>query len=407
MTTAIQVTWICVVVCRNVQELNLQFCPVSEVFVFPDCLFASKLLTSLNLFLGLDDSCQMTATLPNHISLPVLRTLHLKTLNFSSSVNFLDKLFLGRPALETLILVGSQFKSLNISSLQLKNLEIEMCSATEGFLLVVSAPNLIKFLLCDFMFTDCSLGNLFALEIAKLQMDVTYRSNQSCLIPQIVDGDGYHMIKCLNGLYNINSLTVSAPFLQLMFEVVELPTLYRTLAKRRIDTGEYCDNFHNLEDVKIYYCICDMAISELPTELENWPTPFSKLRYLHVETWLSRGSFRAIAFLLLNSPNIEGLDLDVDPTEVSSSNLAEDGGVECSLKFKLYHLKLVEFHYVTGSAAELQYLNILSEKAVTLKKVSIFTSKVRTRPKRRELDIPKEVLSLPRASSDVTIHLCK
>ncbi|PIA57987.1 hypothetical protein AQUCO_00500131v1 [Aquilegia coerulea] len=77
------------------------------------------------------------------------------------------------------------------------------------------------------------------------------------------------MIKCLKELSNVKKLVLSAPFIQ--------------------------------------------VISELPSELKYWPTPFSNLRYLHVKTWLTSGCFRSIMFLLENSLHVETLVVGVYP----------------------------------------------------------------------------------------------
>ncbi|KAL5721901.1 hypothetical protein ACHQM5_005486 [Ranunculus cassubicifolius] len=55
------------------------------------------------------------------------------------------------------------------------------------------------------------------------------------------------------------------------------------------------------------------AVSLYPLELENWHTSFTNLSVLHLGTWLTKGCFEAVMFLLKSSPNLESLDIDMDP----------------------------------------------------------------------------------------------
>ncbi|PIA57997.1 hypothetical protein AQUCO_00500136v1 [Aquilegia coerulea] len=266
-------------------------------------------------------------------------------------------LLLGSPALDTLIITGCTFTkshTINISAPQLKQLEIRCCCDND---FIISAPTLVKFYWKDLMWTDCFFENQFTLEIANLDMDGAVHEG----IPDLEDRGPNRMIKCLKGLYNVKNLSLTAPVLE--------------------------------------------AISQLPSELENWATPFSNLRYLCMETWLTIGCFRSVMFLLEKSLNVETFVLHVSRDLVHVPNTDEPGQVETSLKLKLNKLKFVEFRGVVGCLDELEYLKVLLNNATTLKKMAIIrtTWKWSALYKKRLTSFNIEVLALPRASSDITI----
>ncbi|KAF5200555.1 F-box protein [Thalictrum thalictroides] len=346
-------SWIRVAIWRNVQELHLNFYPINRVFEFPHCLFTSKSLTSLRLSSGIDDPFSTDVKLPVLVNLPALKILHCTSIDFSMNGDFFEKLLLGSPSLETLILRDCSFtKSLKIFSPQLKKLKIRYCCDQD---FVIRAPNLVIFIFVDFTRTSISLKSDTAPEIVSLDVEAAYQQG----MPVWEDGGSNRMIKCLKELYNVKNLALSAPFIE--------------------------------------------VISELPFELKNWPTPFNNLRCLHLQTWLTSGCFRSTMFLLENSPNVETLAFDVYPEKEYLENTAY-GRLDLSRKLKLYHLKFVEFHSIRG--CELEYLEVLLKSAVTLMKMTLSISEewaATNEPKLKAYT--EEVLALPRASSDVTIEI--
>ncbi|PIA57990.1 hypothetical protein AQUCO_00500133v1 [Aquilegia coerulea] len=110
-------------------------------------------------------------------------------------------------------------------------------------------------------------------------------------------------------------------------------------------------------------------------------------------------------FLLEKSLNVETLVLRISPDLGHILDLVKQGQVETSLKLKLNNLRFVEFRGVVGCLDELEYLKVLLNNAVTLKKMAIImtTRKWSVLYKKRLSSFNEEVLALPRASSDVTI----
>ncbi|PIA57989.1 hypothetical protein AQUCO_00500133v1, partial [Aquilegia coerulea] len=236
----------------------------------------------------------------------------------------------------------------------LKHLEIRGRCYTD---FIISAPRLIKFYWNKMMHSKYSIENQSTLEIVNLDVDIPIANG----LPAFEEGNGNRMIKCLKGLHNVKHLGLSAPLLE--------------------------------------------AITQRPPELENCATPFSNLRYLCLETWLTKGCFQSIMFLLEKSLNVETLVLRISPDLGHILDLVKQGQVETSLKLKLNNLRFVEFRGVVGCLDELEYLKVLLNNAVTLKKMAIImtTRKWSVLYKKRLSSFNEEVLALPRASSDVTI----
>ncbi|KAA8546263.1 hypothetical protein F0562_002998 [Nyssa sinensis] len=112
-------------VCHNVQELKIRaFCSRRPVEIAPEFLTCQSLRV-----LKLTCASSMSLVLPKTLGLPNLRTLHLKHFMFSEK-NFNGEIFSSCLSLETLVLCKCMIKPrdklmiLNISALQLKNLEI-------------------------------------------------------------------------------------------------------------------------------------------------------------------------------------------------------------------------------------------------------------------------------------------
>ncbi|KAL5721904.1 hypothetical protein ACHQM5_005489 [Ranunculus cassubicifolius] len=366
-------SWIRTAVCRNVQNIDVEFNPDEEDLVvkLPHVLFTSKFLTSLKFELPPGDRCcYRLIDLPDHINLPALTTLHLGHIDLYSSNNFFNRLCLGCPALENLILVDCgchASKPLNIYAAHLKYLKIEYCfkdesiNISENSMIVVSAPNLVCFSWTLTTDDYCSVvfENPSALETAQVYL---------------VDEDVYEntehssrMIRFLKGLYNVKYLILPDYLLQ--------------------------------------------AASLYPSELEQWTSPFTKLRVLHLATWHTKGCFEAFVFLLKNSPTLESLDLDMDPHYKSSDNKVDLEQVGSSFKFKMYQLKYITVKEVIGCDLELPYLKFLLEYAVELKSMTIFIAKKNMwRYSHITGDLKtftKEVLAVPRASSNAEVFFDK
>ncbi|KAF5189591.1 Fbd-associated f-box protein [Thalictrum thalictroides] len=361
-------SWIRAAVHHRVQCLTFQFFPMEGSCDFPQTLFTSNYLTSLNLCLTNEELFPGTLELheiPLGINLPSLKSLDLRFVTFMDG-NFLVRLLQGCPALEKLVLVKCRSVSygvLTISSIRLRYLKLELCyndsvSKDEDLEIVVSAPNVVTFLWTDTLWTGCVVENLNAVEVAKIELHTGFFDQDGWSDVKRDTGyastrDVYRMFKCLRSLYNVRSLTLSAFFLQ--------------------------------------------VISGHPSELKKWATHFTNLKDLHLGTWLTRGCFCSIFFLLNHTPNIERLALQIYQIQGDAVNINED--VLSSLKIRLDHLQNIQFHGVTSSQVEFELVKVLLKSAIALKKIIFYLPKTWKESEEKLKLFAKRVKEITRGAS--------
>lgn len=170
--------------------------------------------------------------LPNSLSFPSLKTLHIESL-FFLYCEFMDKLFSGCPVLETFIIVNCgprTTKDVTISANQLKHLEIDGLHAYHEYnyfedkcTISISAPNLLSFSSRVDTY-ECSMEHCSSLEKATLWME---GSKPDHLLEKDLDcltfrnkHLGYwtrRVLEIFGGHYSAKSLKLSAWVLEVCF----------------------------------------------------------------------------------------------------------------------------------------------------------------------------------------------
>ncbi|KAK9152179.1 hypothetical protein Syun_010488 [Stephania yunnanensis] len=142
---------------------------------------------------------------------------------------------------------------------------------------------------------------------------------------------------------------------------------------------------------------------------------FHNLKYLELESWVSRHCVLAIMHLLNVSHQVEivflqimlisrSLTLDKDKGLLTSANMEECSKLVLSNGCMFLHLKVFEIDHVIGRVNESVLLQMVLNYAVVLKKMLI-TFKHYAQPNEEEGQkiMRKMLLKVPRASSNVAI----
>nr|DAD20795.1 TPA_asm: hypothetical protein HUJ06_022258 [Nelumbo nucifera] len=351
------VTWTHILVRCNIQELDFDI-SADESVQLPDCLFTCKSLRVLKLSLG---SRHPVLVIPNstvvlrfkviHIRsllhpmslLPRLKVLHLRSLSLMDG-DLIDDLSSKCPALESLIITNCKVKrlgNLNITSLLLKNLVIEICHEKlyidedefEDFdrpdkcKIKISAPNLLSFKCSDYITREYYLGNLSEIINADIDFYLDHNSyiDIGSLSLRRKKKHANCLIKWLKGLYNAKYLIFSFWSLKIISEVFDL-----------------------LE--------------------EALPAPFPNLNYLKLKARPCCG----MIYLLNGSPSIETLVLEIIEEKLDLSvNYWES---QFQFLGTLNHLKYVVIWNFSGHVHEVVLLKFLLTNAVVLEELVIHPS---------------------------------
>ncbi|KAF9588824.1 hypothetical protein IFM89_016184 [Coptis chinensis] len=359
-------SWIRALIRRNVQELELD---IKTPFYstksnhLPFCLFTSESLVVLKAKLG---HLRYTLALPNKIYLPALKTLCLQEVCFKDD-NLTSNFLSSCPVLESLIIVDSELAELNnlvISGSELKHLVIETYSYDGErrepvyCKIKIYAPKLLSFRCKDYMGKDYSFESLPGLVNVDIDMEVEslYRYHR---VEFPAEEYVKRMIRYLRELCHVKSLTLAAWFLQI--------------------------------------------VSTPPAALESLSMQFLNLRYIKLDTWLSRDCIHAIICLLNMSPNVETLAVEVNKEMpmLNSDKIEEYQDTGLALQ-TMHHLKVIEIQGVLESINGLKLLEILLKNAVVLRKIRVLTPKENLPGRERRLmKHSDKILELPRASSSI------
>ncbi|KAF9588900.1 hypothetical protein IFM89_016863 [Coptis chinensis] len=437
-------------VCYSVQELDLQFYPKFSCLL-PKSLFTSTSLTTLRLRLKMaihreygndwsdenhmdendeDRRFGMTVTsfdIPETFSLPSLKTLHLQSVYFPET-QFMQQILSSCPVLETLIIINcvlDENDALTISATQLEHLEIDMLwfynpgnhRGGTKCNIKVYAPNLNTFRCKADISSAFSVEDLFSLVEADIEMKLPLKSTEEKFLDLSSDRKkelGKKMLKLLGGLYNAKSISLSAPLLEFM---TAGPTMRDGYLGSRLgpETGNttatppiwlpqsqtrswLMRNVARQDRLKSDFVI-SKAIGLLPT-------PFSSLRKLKLETWLTRDSIRGIKYLLQNSCNLETLLLIITRINLGSTTILDYWGANSlSNKCNLNHLRSIEIQVenpvILGRLIEIDIFKYLLKNAIALEKL-IINSKAAD-SQRQLMKFGERILALPRSSSSVEI----
>ncbi|KAL5736011.1 hypothetical protein ACOSP7_030481 [Xanthoceras sorbifolium] len=339
--------WLSVVARRNVRQLDLKL--VSDTLIqLPQCLVTCQSLVSLKLNFE-DKHC--VVKLPMYPGFSSLKSLDLKMIEFSDS-NLLGNFISSCPVIENVnveFCIFGDSKSLEISSTSLKNLIVDSadmrdqnCDGLANCEVKIACPSLVafKFLTSStwkFCFQDLNSLNDASVDIY--------------FYPEHGTAEEYHcaMSKILEGLHNVQLLTLSSGFLGF---------LNLAVAKQE----GFSTSFYNLKSLSV--CV-----------LLHW--------YNQVEPLIN---------LLNLSPNLEALTILIDWVEWSECWEIPDE-VTCSTN----HLKSVHLLDFGGSENELELVRFLLKKGQVLEKLSI--TWLRGTEYRRK--IIREIKRFPTSSSNV------
>ncbi|XP_026460147.1 F-box/LRR-repeat protein At3g58930-like isoform X2 [Papaver somniferum] len=276
-------TWIIAAVRHAVQDLSVQIrSRASMILRLPHCLLNSQSLTKLVLK---HQPNYTKISLPNSMSLPRLKLLSL-SMFYVEEVKLLNELISSCPVLESLILANISVGmgddvNLNIESRDLKHFYLHSKGRginhprhTMAKVIKLSTPNLTSLICHDYMIQEYFLENLSSLVTAKIKMtkendrDLSYGDELSYLERSEEEKEDLYpkrMMKMLRALHNMEKLTLSASFVQ--------------------------------------------VLSKAPGLTQCQPPQFHSLQWLKLTTCLTRGCLAAITYLLKISPKLESLIL--------------------------------------------------------------------------------------------------
>ncbi|KAL5702653.1 hypothetical protein ACHQM5_027844 [Ranunculus cassubicifolius] len=312
---------------------------------------------------------------PHSVDLPVLKDLYLTRLVLD--VKLLDDFLSKCPVLEVLSLKCCEFvaiEGLNISSSRLKKLIIVSYGTNYGcskhYDIKISAPRL-TFLKCrDYIRKTFSLDNLSALVSA----DIDMKKNESFGPLGTKEEYANRVVKFLDGLYHLESLSLSAPSLK--------------------------------------------TFSSALVELQRLPTKLSNLRNLKI-TASPNDACSHVVQLLKISPNIMTLHLNISWTSFESYqgrlywdeplfyptimevNWEADPEFQCMLD----DLRYVEVRNFLGCENEIKLLKVLLINATSLEKIKINLAQVWPHIKLKMIWAVSNMLQrVPRASPEVHLE---
>ncbi|XP_026397815.1 putative FBD-associated F-box protein At5g53635 [Papaver somniferum] len=370
--------WVAAAVSHNVQELHIEAKP-DEDFEIPLCLYTCKSLTKLDLELfgfqeGDMDVCISKIILPHCMSLPRLKSLHLRL----SYVLFTDekltrKFFSSFPNLESLVIAywgpdegGFLDMNLKISLPQLKHFEFNNPEEECNCEVTLHAPSLSSFIFNSHLSTSFTLENLSSLVTADVEINVNWKD-------EMPNSCAQRLMRFFRGLYKVKILALRHSFIKAL----------------------------------------GGALVILDTQLLE----FYNLRCLELRTYLSKYCLRSIFYVLKNSPNLESVSLQIpqecyyDPQEyphfdevkINHENVEDYWYAGLSSQCMIRHLKFVEIDGLRGCIYELKFLEILLKHATVLEKVVLAyhsTKKDWLREKRMK-KFNEMLLTFPRASKNI------
>ncbi|KAI3852145.1 hypothetical protein MKX03_015605 [Papaver bracteatum] len=359
--------WMIGVARSNVEDIYVQFNGSSNrdrEFWVPDCVFNCKSLTKLELDLS---SCKII--LPNSISLPRLKYLKLKNTLFNHD-ELLTKLCSSCPVLEHLDLSGmSTTAPLNITifSVTLKHLVISGISTTAPINIIISSVTLKHF---------------------ELQIDYhrSVRNTLKLYAPNLV----YLVLSNLDYmlLEDVSSLVTADVGVQL--KPGELNDEFRTI--HAPDTIKSLNSLHNVKDLTISLQPPE-DVRRVLEQLQKQPFQFSNLQRLKLQKIsLSTDYIHVVASLVKISPIIESLALelcqdvktgDIDNYSDYYESVADEGsdlGSDIKQEMEsdphtglladaMKQVKSVEISGLQGSDDELEFIRLVMENAIVLKKM--------------------------------------
>ncbi|KAF9588809.1 hypothetical protein IFM89_016169 [Coptis chinensis] len=364
-------SWIRALLHRNIQELDIDISTDASPFHLPVGLFTCPSLTVLKLKFGY---VRVPLQLPCSVSLPSLKTMHLKSVCFVDESRT-SKLFRNCPVLESLIIMDSgvvMLANLFIYGHKLKDLVIENCCDEVGgdepayCKIQICAPNIESFRCKDHMSRVYSIENCSSIVSAGMDMEIEKRfqfdseSGMELELPGKKTKEyAVHVIKSLRAICNVRELALS-------------PSLIEVVSKQ-------------------------------PAILERISVQFLHLRCLMLKTWLSRDCIRAVFYMLKISPLLDTLIIEVTKKADNSTSIGEYQDTLSPLQC-MSQLKFVQIEGVLGCTNELKFLEILLQNALVLETLVVLTCEEQLPDKaQRSWTFFDRLQQFPRASSNIAI----
>ncbi|XP_059433044.1 F-box/LRR-repeat protein At3g59190-like [Corylus avellana] len=336
-------TWISAAVRHNVQELFITLENIKREFSLPYCLFTSKTLTSLDLYM----SCIFK--LPSTICFSNLKVLNIGKVTFSDEY-LTQQFFSGLPVLEELELNRCSWvdlKVVRISAPKLHSMSIfEFECYGDGCQFMIFGVGLKNFNYCGCLLNEYCLYESFSLEKASIHLGTNDTSEQIA----------HRVHKLLTGLSNVQFLRLSSKVVKVLRYAAELLP--------------HMPMFNNL--VSLMFNVTEMSI-DLSSE--------------------------ALLKILQRSPCLENLKFWTGGL-TSNCEEEDDRILDPVPSCFLSHLKRIKVDRYDGDENRLSAIKILLKKAVVLEKIVIFFSVFLSLENR--VKFCKQLIELPRGS-----HNCK
>ncbi|XP_026426167.1 F-box/LRR-repeat protein At1g55660-like [Papaver somniferum] len=324
----------------NVQEISILItqCPAYEI---PHRLLNSKSLRKLviNVF---SNPGYVDIILPSSMSLPKLTELTLHGLSISN-VESSRRLFSSCPVL--------------------RNLSIGECNiqTSNQRKLIVDSPSLKNFEYADYY----CCGHLLP------QNDTVVNFIKLC-------ASNVEFFSCKSFLTQDYSLEISSPLLVVYFHITlnakeedenaetyeKLPLKEKAVYAKRM--MKFLGAVNMVQGLRLSPGFLEV-LSQAPDLLDCQPPRLCNLLYLVLEMWPTRACLRAMAYLLMVSPNIARLVLTSKESKLAQVGDGWEAGL--SLPGMLSHLKFVRIEEVEGCDAELKLLSFLLKNAKNLEEV--------------------------------------
>ncbi|XVF77566.1 hypothetical protein PTKIN_Ptkin14bG0055300 [Pterospermum kingtungense] len=208
--------WIQYALGHNVRNLELELGVSMEHFILPTGLLTRKTLVTLKL--QMEDNYVLQ--IPSKVSLPCLKKLHLKSIEFSDD-DSVERLFSSCSTLEELVVQSCNFENIteiSVVNSTLKRLTISHHPKVYEYenLLLINAPSLLYFKYFHFIAKDHILIGLHSLVEACIDFGPVLNS-------AFYDSGKTDLIR---GISHVQSLHLSGPFSEaLLFGNGPIPTL--------------------------------------------------------------------------------------------------------------------------------------------------------------------------------------
>ncbi|KAF9588371.1 hypothetical protein IFM89_008801 [Coptis chinensis] len=373
-------SWVVALVRRNVQELVIDI-PASLHYLLsvPLCLFNCASLTVLKLQF---ERLYVPLALPHFISLPLLLTLHLKSVNFLDE-DLTSKLFSSCPVLESLVIVDCRFgkmKKLIISGLKLKHLMIETgryenLSFYKQFYckITIFAPNLVSLRLKDHLGRDYVIEDLSFLVTADIDMEnemMVEMDHSTAMIPAEVKNEYAEcVVRCWKAVCNVRCTnSCIGQDVKARVPLSSINMLYLHFLFSGTDEVSVVITYKQVSSIYLFtFC---KVVSNPPVALvEALSLQFRNLKHLKLITWLSGDCICGITYLLNICPKLESININIIKREVYSHD-GDRGIILSSITSKyegtgltlqcMYYLKYVEIQGL-GSPTRLEKTSAVNE----------------------------------------------